>query len=295
MDSDLLESWKLSLRASNKAPATIDCYLTDAGWLVRWLESNSRVNDLTEVTSRHVEAFLAGENNAGRAAATLARRYRSLVQLFGWLEREGEIVTNPMSKMKPPIVPVQPPPVISDADVEKLLNVCAGKKFENLRDTAIIRLLHTTGIRAGELIGMGPDDVNLGAGIFSVMGKGRRGRTIALLPKASAALDAYLRARKRHPQVASPALWVGSKGALSVSGLAQLLERRCVAAGLEPINPHRFRHTFAHNAKSLGMNDGDLMSVAGWRSAQMLVRYGASAQAERGREAHHRLMDGKEV
>ena len=60
-------------------------------------------------------------------------------------------------------------------------------------------------------------------------------------------------------------------------------------AGIEHINPHRFRHTFAHEAKSRGMSDGDLMVIAGWQSPQMLHRYGASAAADRARDSHRRL------
>ena len=73
------------------------------------------------------------------------------------------------------------------------------------------------------------------------------------------------------------------------SGLRQLLERRCHDAGLEPINAHRFRHTFAHRAKTRRMADDALMQVAGWRSPQMVQRYGASAAAERAREQHRKL------
>jgi integrase len=68
-----------------------------------------------------------------------------------------------------------------------------------------------------------------------------------------------------------------------------MLDRRCAQAGIRHINPHLFRHTFAHEAKKRGMADEALMQIAGWRSSQMLHRYGASAAAERAREAHRKL------
>jgi integrase len=47
------------------------------------------------------------------------------------------------------------------------------------------------------------------------------------------------------------------------------------------VHPHIFRHTFAHLWKAAGGSDDDLMRLAGWRSPQMLQRYGASAADER--------------
>ena len=90
-----------------------------------------------------------------------------------------------------------------------------------------------------------------------------------------------------------PNVWLGPRGPLTDSGLRQLLERRCAKAGIRPINPHLFRHTFAHEAKRRGMADDALMSVAGWRSPQVLHRYGASAAAERARESHRKLFGGE--
>jgi site-specific recombinase XerD len=303
MGDVLVDSWRRSLRARARSEATIDAYLADTRHFVDWCELHDTT--LTTAGRRDVEGFLAEAREQGRAAATIARRYRSLLQLYKWLDEEDELEgDNPMAKMSPPKVPVQPPPVITDEDMSKLLAACETPRqrpgrprasnperatYENKRDKALIMLLCTTGIRAGELMGMAVTDLNLNGDTFSVLGKGGRNRIVALMPKASEAVDKYLRARRKHPKASLPDLWLGDKGKLTDSGLRQLLERRCDDAGIERINPHRFRHTFAHEAKSRGMTDGDLMAIAGWNSPQMLQRYGASAAAERARAAHHRL------
>lgn len=299
---DLLASWTRSLRARARSEATIDAYLTDLRHLETWLAAHDL--DLTAARRRDIESFLAEMRERGSAPATIARRYRSFLQFFKWAAEEEEVDESPMTKMSPPKVPVQPPPVIPAEQLAKLLGACetprggpgrarpeptAKATFENKRDRALIMLLATTGIRSGELMGLTRESIDLDDNVFTVMGKGGKARIVAVMPKAAEAVDKYLRARRKHAHAALPWLWIGEKGRLTDSGLRQLLERRCDDAGIEHINPHRFRHTFAHEAKSRGMSDGDLMSIAGWSSPQMLHRYGASAAAERARDTHRRL------
>jgi integrase len=290
----LVSDFERALRAAGKQPKTLRVYGDAARLLIDFLIAHGMPTAADKITREHVETFILDQVER-YAPATANQRYRSLAQLFKYLVEEGEIASSPMARMKPPSVPEIRVPVISAEDLRRLLAVCDGRTFEARRDTAIIRLLIATGMRAGELVGMRVSDLDRDAQVAFVVGKARRPRACPYGAKAAQAIDRYLRVRGRHTQASSERLWLGSKGGLTDSGLRQMMERRGIQAGIPGLHPHQLRHTFAHEYLAEGGNEGDLMMLAGWKSRQMLGRYGASAAAQRARDAYHRLGIGDRV
>ena len=194
--------------------------------------------------------------------------------------------------MRPPKLEDKPVPVLDVDTLKALLRVCDGQGFVQRRDKAILSMFMDTGARVSEVANLQLADLDLDSPrreVAYIVGKGRKHRALPLGAATVRDLDRYLRERDRHAYANLPALWIAQKGAMTSSGISQMVKRRCRQAGVPPIHVHQFRHTFAHSFLAEGGNERDLMSLAGWDSPQMLQRYGSSLAAERARNAHRRL------
>lgn len=296
-------SWVRSLRARGMAPKTIDIYGQAADLLIDALPPGLSPD---RVTRGDIEAFLEGfaagttppsRTGKPRSPAYVNQIYRSLQQWMGWLVEEGEVDTDPMARMHPPLVPERPVPVLTTEQLQALLADCAGRRLVDRRDLALIRMMIDTGGRLAEISGLRVDDVDLDEQVCQVTGKGRRERTLPFGTRTAEALDRYLRARRADRHASAAALWLGerSKGPLTANGVYQAIKRRGRAVGIPEVHPHQFRHTSSHRWLLAGGGETDLMQLNGWKSRSMLNRYAASAAAARARDAHRRLALGDEL
>lgn len=285
--------WTLHLRAEGRADRTIATYLRALDRLDAFLAERGMPRELRAIRREHLEAFLVALGERGNAPATISILFRALRPFWRWLVEEDEVERSPMERMRPPSVPLNPPPVLSDEQATLLLAACRGTDLIARRDLAMLSLLLDTGIRRGELAGLHLGDLTLGqrlAFIEASTSKSRRGRAVVYGDATAKALMRYLRHPKA-PRTDEAALWVARTGRpLTGNEVYHTIGRRARQAGLR-VHPHQLRHTWASSMLAAGHSEGDVMQLGGWADRSMLSRYGASAAAERARAAYRSPID----
>lgn len=297
----LIQEWSRTLRAENKSHRTITIYTSAATQLAQWSAGLPVPAAPQEVDHKQVRDFIAHlveTTSAGNASTN----YRALQQWFKFLVNEDEIEQHPMARMKPPIVPEQPVPIVPDDLLRRVLDTCTGKDFTSRRDAALIRLIFDTGARLAEVANLTVDDIDLGTDVIHVVGKGRKARAVPFSPKTGQAISRYLRVRAGHRHAEHPRVWLADRNRppMTSNGIVQMLRRRGNAIGIKGeigrnLHAHLGRHAAAHHWQAAGGSEGDLMLVMGWSSPQMPRKYGKSAATERAHAAARKLRLGDRI
>lgn len=313
---DLWHDFRRALARRNRAEGTLSVYRKSFESFWTWATSEGIPPDPAAVTHTivnrwtdhllevpvvrngrvvEIEDPATGERRPKMLEPSTRRiRFINLRPFFSWWAKEFDC-PNPFQRADVPGEDRPTPiPVVPLDDVRRLLATCTGHGFEDRRDAAIIRVLYDTGARLGELVALNVDDWDRRNDFLTLRGKTGT-RVVPISASTGEALSRYLRVRREHTQTKRDALWLGTKGKLGDSGIAQVLRRRCGLAGVEHINPHRFRHTWAHTFRVAGGGEGDLMYLAGWKSTAMAHRYGRSAQMERAQETMRKLSIGDQL
>lgn len=224
--------------------------------------------------------FLASFQKAGLAPATASRKMSSLRSFFRFLVREGLVKDNPFSGLQQPKARRRLPKVFSRDEVLRLLEApknlrerarakenSGGAKFADyaaLRDTAILELFYSTGMRIAELCGLTDARLDLLSGTALVRGKGKKERFCPIGRPAAKALQTALDARdgllEGLGRPRAPALFINKNGGqLLPRSVERSLKKYLAEAGLDPaMTPHVMRHSFATHLLDAG---ADLRSV----------------------------------
>jgi integrase/recombinase XerD len=258
--SGLVDEFLESLRVEDGAAAlTVTAYRRDLRRLAAFVSTRRRTPETARPAD--LEDYLAALQQRGLGPRTLGRQLAAIRGLYRFARAAGRRRDDPAALLESPRLPRRLPRALSRADAAALVETAGTETPRGLRDRALLELLYGAGLRASEVVGLRPGDLDLHGQFLLCQGKGSRQRLVPLGGAARRALAAYLeRGRPALLRSADPGrLFLNHHGrALSRQGLWTLVRGHARRAGVRRAFPHALRHSFASHLLEGG---ADLRSV----------------------------------
>ena len=226
------------------------------------------VSPIRKITTEMMRAYLVDYqkiNNCGKTTVDNIRR--NISSFFSWLEEEDYILKSPMRRIHKIKTQKTVKNIISDEEIEKLRDNC-----KNIRDTAMIDLLYSTGIRVGELVKLNIEDIDFSERECVVFGKGDKERRVYFDAKSKIHLKNYIESRKDN----NPALFVTLNAPydrLKISGVEIRIRELGRMLNLEKVHPHKFRRTMATREIDKGMPIEQVQKILGHSQIDTTMQY----------------------
>jgi integrase/recombinase XerC len=251
------------------SPLTLKSYREDLLQLEEFLHS-AGCRTPGDASSTLLRRYAAGLHAAGYAASTVARKLASTRSFYTFGQRDGWVKTNPAKPLRSPKRGRKLPQFLTGEEIATLLAAPRPKAAGGLRDLAILELMYSSGVRVQELVNLDDADLDLRGGTVRVRGKGRRERLGIVGSHARKAVEAWLASRPSSPVAANrsrPVFTNRFGGRLSVRGVARLLEKHLLTAGLSGrASPHTLRHSFATHLLDAGADIRSVQELLGHKS-----------------------------
>lgn len=273
----------------NVSAHTLRAYRTD---LELWLEflAGERAMKPSQVPiqaidTEGVRGFLGALHARGNSRASAARRLAAVRTFARYLVREEVLDEDPTALIGAPKKERTLPSHLPAADMDRLLAAPDASTVAGRRDAAILELFYASGLRLSELVNLDLQDVNVGARIVRVVGKGSKERLVPFNHATARALREMMADRSqlessprpaaaRHRRPRDP-LFLNLRGARLTTRSVDRIVRRYVreAAIQRGISPHALRHTFATHLLQAGADLRAIQELLGHARLSTTQRY----------------------
>ncbi len=276
-----LAPWKQHLANEGKSPYTIKAYSYHVCRLLDAFPSPSAIELDTFFT------FLAPRVKS----ATLFQYVQALRSFFIYLAERG-IPSVPADALPTPKYVATRRSAPAPEDVAKLL------KYPKLspRLRALLFILVDSGPRISEVLHLRRADVDLARLNITVLGKGRKERTIPISQTTAQAISDLLATHNSNfvfPGRMSLS-WPAHRAGASIKTV-------CKRVGIPRITPHQFRHFFATQAINAGANIRSVSEILGHQTPSITLDVYCHTNSELNRQQHaahsplSRMLDRKEA
>lgn len=192
--------------------------------------------------------FVRRQDELARSSSTILRRYSLLRNYFSFLNEE-DILHEEIPDVDKPKSSKRLPFVMSNEEVDELLEAPDISKDNGMRDRAMLELMYATGLRVSELLSLRFRNLNMQNGLITVYGKGNKQRSVPVSSFALEFLRKYIDGPRKRVKGSKDTdiIFLNRDGkALSRTYFFMQVKRYAEEKGIDSsVSPHTLRHCFA--------------------------------------------------
>jgi len=311
---EALEAFLSELEAVRRAsPHTLEAYRRDVSRVLDLAAGAAKPVSPAQWDRALLERAMRELFRQGQSAASAARALAAWRSFGRFCVRRGRLAADPAQALAFPRLPRRLPRTLPRVDLNDALDRLAGASDPAAaRDLALLELTYSAGLRLSELVGLRRGDLDRGARLLRVRGKGRKERICPVGDRALAALDRYLAAEGRTAGPRDEPVFIGKALAgaraahvervvagsgvqrrpLSPRTVQRMVQRRLAqAAGGLGVTPHALRHSFASHLLDAGADlraIQELLGHASLASTQVYTHVSRTRLRQAYEQAHPR-------
>ena len=265
--SRLEEFFKYLKAERNYSVLTVKAYKVDITGFFAFFSGNFPGKSLRDCGKTELREYFAHLSGLKLTRSSVVRKIAALRSFFKFLAKERLIKQNPflyLSSLKPE---KKIPTFLTEEEIHKLFALTEVP----LRDSAMLELLYSGGLRIEELVGLNVNDVDIITGLMKVTGKGNRERIVPVGEKSLEVLHKYLKERNTSftgTGADKKVLFINNAGQrISSRGARKALHKWFALAGFKKkVSPHTLRHSFATHLLDRGCDLRSVQEMLGHKS-----------------------------
>lgn len=256
--NDVVTQFILDMQFDGLSKNSQISYQMDLSKLAQFLKETYRVETISDVSVDKIKHYLAYLNDKQVASTTVSRKVSAFRKFFKYAKQNYRLECNPMETIGLPKKRKILPSVLSQEDIEKLLNAPDLTTLQGIRDKAILEVFYATGLRVSELCELKISQLHLREHQIDVIGKGNKARLVLIGDEAIEALEQYLTVVRPQFDKENTAtqVFLNRRGKpFTRQGIWKMIKEMVVKAGImQTVTPHTLRHSIATHLLANGMN-----------------------------------------
>ena len=255
------------LRVERRLSAnTVEAYRRDLEEFSHFIMRNYGVVP-ERVEQPMVERFMAWLYDRNRSAASQARRLSGVKSFYNYLLINDRVEHLPTDNVDNPRLDRTLPDVLTVEEIDAMLATFDMTSPKGCRDSAMVEVLYSCGLRVSELTTLKISDLFFGEGYIRIVGKGDKQRLVPISNIARDKIQYYMDFRT--PASRSEAtVFLNNRGKpLTRVMVFNIIKQAALLAGIDKqISPHTLRHSYATHLLEGGANIRQVQELLGHES-----------------------------